>query len=584
MRYRFLIILLLFIILVNNNLYPEIIISREDEKIYDEIFFYLENNPIDINSSPLDSLLLIPHMDRISAEKIFNGRPYQSVEEALILAGFAETDIEYIGNFLIISSKPHFLENYKLILTSYFKYREYSDENFKRQPFKIKNEIDIFYNSITLSACLEQDPGELVFPDMVNVYLQYNAGSIQYILGTQSLKAGTGLLLGREEFGLRLHPSKSFNIKGYSGGIELGNPIGFSVLKTSSSYRLGAFGGIRYYDGILDSAGNVISIHTDGYHTNDLSLYRKHNFRIDELDFMLSIDNLNSSVILNLSKYSRNLLLYDSTFIKNLIGYEYILKYNNENIDIILDAAKFNPGSYGFYFGILSKYKRNKILTSFYHYEKKLISPLSFPPGEFSGYNEEGIYINVSNSWNKWKLLSFVNFSREIYTDSTSNPWKRELTTTLENKFVNTYKISLKLSHKANSGYSPSFPGIQPTRNQLTLTLKSDWLKFCYYKCLATDRNFYQTGDAMVFQNTFNIISTDITCFYANYRTTSYASRIYIYLPEVPKTINFINASGSGNILRIIIKHQFEDVDIIAFADIHRENNYMGLFINAEFN
>ncbi|MGC9366341.1 MAG: ComEA family DNA-binding protein [bacterium] len=561
-------------------LFSEPLIIRETEDTPDILAHYLTEYPVNLNTAPVDSLLMIPGFDHITAGNIIENRPFRSVNSALVEAGFSPAEIINLIPYLTVSPSPRIIpEKVQGNFSSWIDYGNQPDVLEKPQPWDLKTNLFLRYRCYQTGWCFEQDRGEQKFPDLINGYIEYQGTSFRVLGGTQQIKAGAGLLLGQGQFGLRLFPASLFSTRGYSGSTELGLPLGLFTQYSHNWFNSWVFAGVRFYDAILDSNNQATSLNTQGVHVSDLEIQRSRNFRTTEIDAGLYIPAVNAGVLVTSQHYSHPLLITSSEFASNQTGFALLFKPAFHNTEIFGELAKISTGPRGGYLGVLSNFNKFRLLMAARHYQKDFYLPTSNPPSETRGENEEGIYLEVKTLYTRIKFSTFFNYSREVVSPSSN--WRTEIHSELSSNIELKTNLSLSYRFQSKKGESSGFPGIYPTRHQIRIDLQNEFIDIYYLKCIATDSGFYNQGDAVAVQTRLNLNKFSLGLFGAAYQTDSYASRVYLYKPGLPQTINYIIASGEGSFARLYLSYQWGNYRIKAYTDFNTRENFSGVYIHA---
>ena len=579
-RFKYLFFLIFYSTIIPVCLYSEPLIIRETEDTPDILAYQLTEYPVNINTAPVDSLLMVPGFDQITVENIIKNRPFSSVNSALVEAGFSPGEINTLIPYLTLRPSPRIIpEEVQGNFSSWLDYGNQPAHLEKPQPWDLKTTLFLRYRSYQTGWCFEQDRGEQKFPDLINGYIDYQGSSFRVLGGTQQIKTGAGLLLGRGQFGLRLFPSSLFSIRGYRGSTELGLPLGLFTQYSHHWVNSWVFTGVRFYDAILDSNNQATSLNTQGEHVSDLEIQRNRNFRTTEIDAGLNIPSVNAGLLFTSQHYSHPLFITSSSSATSQTGIALVFRPSFHNTDIFGEIAKINTGPLGGYLGILSSFSKFRLLMAARHYQKDFYLPTSNPPSETRGENEEGIYLDVKTLYTRIKFSSFFNYSREV-SDPSAN-WRTELHSELSLNIKSKTNLSLSYRFQSKKGESSGFPGIYPTRQQFRIDLQNEFIDICYLKCIATDSGFYNQGNAVAVHTRLNLDKFSMGLFGAAYQTDSYASRVYLYKPGLPQTINYIIGSGKGSFARIYLSYQWNNYRIKAYTDINTRENFSGVYIHA---
>lgn len=537
--------------------------------------------PLDLNSCPAESLLLLPYMDIEKAYIIIENRPYFSVETALSGAGFLSNQVNVLRNFFFIGYRAKTIPPINYNFRTSLSYKEFGDSLRRNQPFGDLSYVKIEKGCLSFSASAGLDHGETGFPDFLNASAVYFGNNLTLIAGTQRIQTGAGLLFWGSSFGTAVMPSSPYRISPYAGSVELSIPTGLSLQIETNKFSIACLAAFRFYDAALDSAGNATRLDADGYHVTLLERERKRNFKTAEADLIISYVNT-ASLVLNYTSFNRNLVFDDERVNNNFKAIELVIDKKTRRSSIFIDLSRSEPGDLGAYFAYSGYTGKLKTQLAFFRYGKDYTVLFSSPPSEIGPANEQGVVSSISMPFYTAKAAASFKYFQEIEADSIEKKFRTEFGFDLENRFTGYLSLSFSSNIKRLNGAYSGFPGINPQKESYSLTL--DFLKssVAYHLCIASDSAFRENGEAFSVKLVFPVSDIEFILHACSYSTPSFATVIYIYQPQNPGSFGFLNAYGEGEALRLMARKKSGSLDISFFADITGKNKSLGAYIDVK--
>lgn len=575
------IIFLLSLLSAVSLLADDITFSHE-ENFLQNVLEELGTNKINVNSSPEESLLFLPYMDKEKAKLIIDNRPYSSVDQALLTGGFSPEQMTFLREFMIVEPLTKVVTPVEISFGNSIVYKDYSDSLYRAQPFGISNYFKVSRGKQVFSASAGLDAGENGYPDFLNVNILYRGKNFVAVAGTQKIWAGAGLVFGGSGFGTVIMPSNPYRISPYSGNIESGIPHGFSVQYETGKFSFACLTALRFYDATLDSNGTVLSLHDEGYHVTWTQKNRKRNFWTAEADFAVSYEST-AAVVGTFTRFKSPVRFESFPDQKEYWAIECILNKTFEKSRLFAELSFSHPGDFGAYFAFSSYIGKARVQLSLLRYAENFICFFSDPPSELGANNEQGIISSLVLPFPIVKTTFSFSYFQEIRADSVEKKYRGDFDIDIEKKIAGDMFLTVSADHRFLNGKYNGFPGIRPKKETYSVSLDFKESSLAYYLTSASDSAFSETGEAISVKHNFPAFGWNFILSASSYSTPSFASVIYIYQPQNPGSYGFLNASGKGETLRIIARKKTGNIDFSIFADIAGNNKAIGVYFDLAF-
>lgn len=347
---------------VFENILEDFTDENEDASAVDDLEEYFKN-PIELNTATIDELISIPYFDISSANAIIEHRnkfgDFYSAYELRLVQGLSTELVEKVIPFFRVTKGIHLQKEISLVdqvldLTRIdYRSRFQSDvqdrKGFRENKYygsKLKSyqRFGLKYErSIAAGFLVEKDPGEKLFNDFSNFYIEYTPNNIveKIIVGDYLVEFGQGLTMwspyGFSKGAEVVSPlfRKEKNIRVYKSTDENRFKRGAAVVLKYSDLRFTFYYSNNRFDANIDSTTNtILSRPLDGYHRTDTELNRKNKGRETifgtRLDYKL-FQNLELNVM-----YMRNKLNAD-------------LAERSSQYDAVGNSFEYSAMSYNYY-------------------------------------------------------------------------------------------------------------------------------------------------------------------------------------------------------------------------------------------
>ncbi|MBN1151064.1 hypothetical protein JXA84_07595 [candidate division WOR-3 bacterium] len=572
-------LLLILAFLYAQQVFSEEFTIEPEESDFQNIYTEFGIAKMELNSCPEESLVLLPYFDRQKALILIESRPYLSVEEALKVTGFSPEQSLLLRNFFYIKSFSKTPSPFLFDFSTTLIHKEFDEESYRVQPFTVSNMMSLKKGNLGFSASTGLDAGEKGYPDFINASISYTEESIGFIAGTQRIRAGAGLVFGNSTFGKVTMPSNLMRLTAYSGGVELGVPVGASLRYKTGFFELTGLSAWRFFDAVFDSAGNATSLYEDGIHVTESEKGRKRNFWTRETDVFLNVEN----TLLLAGTYARfksSAKLDDFSSTNDFWAAEAILGKKGGEWDLFGEIAITKTGGVGAYLGFWSYIGKAKIGVSLARYDKNFFSLFSTPPSELGAKNEHGIISSLTVPFEFAKVSLYFDLFGEIEPVGIDKRFRGDLNIDVEKRINRDFYLTISAQNRFMKGEYRGFPGIRPRKEEYSLSMDYGESSLSYHLSYASDSAFNENGEALSIRYKYEIWDWSFLLSAVTYCTSSYASAIYIYQPKIQGSYGFLTATGKGESLRVIAQKKTENWSLSFFADICGKNKGIGIYFD----
>ena len=415
------------------DLLEESSIDLEDDYLYD-LLENLEDNPVNLNTADINTLLTIPFLDLNSAQNILDYKKqygkFFSTKELFAVKGLDNSIARALQLFTVVSEveeKPFIdLSGLSVEVRSRFvkdlqDRKGYMDGSYLGNDYKSYQRAKLKFGNFNFSGLIEKDPGETNYNDFSSFSLSFNDYEFikKITVGNYLIEFGQGLIywgpysFGKGSEAVRTISRSAHHLRDYTSTDENQFYHGAASNLQFGEFDFTAFYSNHNIDANVDSEiGEITSLPLSGYHRTQSELDKKNLASETSLGGILSA-NLSNELSIGVAyqniKYDRPIaasgLFKPSGDAFNFfsIGYSFI----HNNIRISGEAAynEISVASINNLEWTLSD--RLSFITSIRSYPRNFYTIKGTGFGEGSNTsNEVGIYTGI-----RWRSdYGVVNF------------------------------------------------------------------------------------------------------------------------------------------------------------------------------
>lgn len=504
--------------------------TRDFEIIVKE-FESLKISPLDINTAAQEDLMKIPYLTITDCLKIIGYRqkygPFSSVEDLSNIPGLDQITVNRIKPYMTIKAKPFKLENLTTRIRFKKTLKETKSEEYYTRSQAVFNEYNIF-------LITEKDPYESSFFDYYASGLLIDEGKRRFAFGKYDLDLGSGVILSSvgsffQSTDFRMITSER-GIIPYTSTIENSGFFG-AALSDSLFLNYTLFYSNQKLDGRIDSLGYARSFDETGKHIDSLSINRKDciNEELWGYDIKYHLPNILIANRAYLCNYNPPFVCEDSFsqfYGKNFWITGLGAKYFGDYFVLFTEVARAYKNRLGGLFGFSGLFPYNLDFNIAGKY-----FPLGFysPKGIEADNDFLGLTIDVNHNSKLANLGANLNINNQTEEDSS----RYDLRLNFEKGLgILNSKFQMRWRYVENT--------MELSGSKIFLRLAP--IKIVYFDLRLEEKYIYddtlQKGIFAGFELGIDFKKFESKIRYGVFNTDSYASRIFVYEPDLPGVIN----------------------------------------------
>lgn len=528
---------LIYFALTQNELF-----ESDVEKDYEIMLMELERlreEPFDINSVTLNELARLPYLSVVLAYRIVQYRGevgfFSSLEDLLKIDGLNQDILDRISPYVQVKKKA-----IKSLRFS-SRIRDLNDLTHEPSGEKVYTRNLIAYDDRKAYLVTEKDHGEENYLDYAGFGMVVEEPRRGFGLGSYNLDFARGLVLGSQptifqgtDYQL---VSSSRGVVPYTSVVEDGGFFG-GAYSDSFLFNYTLFYSNKALDGRLDSSGNVTSLDHSGLHVDSLSLSRRHNLREEILGF--SFEKTLAATELGIRsyylKYSRPFSPDDSQH--SYYGNQLFMTgantgYLTSRFYLFSEVAHSLQNRWAGLAGFIGDYSPVEVSLVFNYFMKGFYSP----KGEVMGEDEALAIGDLKVKTGLFHLETNVEMTKPLEADTTGyqikigieRPWPLF---TVKCQFRRRYNETRVRSNGSmvNLKFHPVKSG------EIYLRLEE---KYVY-------QEGFEKGAAYFLGGQLKYRGFTLESRFGMFETESYASRLFVYEPDLTGVINNGQLYGDG--------------------------------------
>lgn len=571
-----------------------------DEETLESLFEQLDelaDHPIDLNTVTRDELEQLPFLSARQVMDFIEYRdrffPLRSMNELHVVPSFDYVQTALLPCFAYVGEVRDSLRfpslrqiarggSHELMACGRIPFYERQGDvhGYAGYPYRHALRYDYHYGDyVSIGLLGAQDAGEPFFAsvnkagyDVYSYYLQLkHLGAVETaIVGKYKVAAGMGLVLGNsfqlgklsllQSMGrmtntLRPHASRSES--DYFEGAA-------ATLQLSSKLKLTAFASLRPLDATLRQDGSAQTLITSGYHRTQTELQKKHNTRQSSAGGVLAFRaggfRANATIVathLNRRLNPQTSALYRRYYPK---GYDFMnaslsYSYTHHRFAVNGETAVDQNGHLAALHSVSVNTGKNLSLIAlhrYYSYRYTTLHGHAFGEGS-RVQNEQGVYVGGI-----WQAMRKLRLS--FYADYAHFPWARYLVSRPSSAFDYLLEAQVRANKKLtltaryrlhqkerDDSTKTHLTGIDEHRMRLALNYASGpFSAVAQADAVGSIGTTRDKGFMMSGRVGWKASSWQLTAMGAWFHTDNYASRLYVYEPQLPHEFAFPAYYGEG--------------------------------------
>jgi hypothetical protein len=543
----------------------------------------LKENPLDLNSATYNELLQIPYITPLLATRIENYRKkkelFSNKDDLLQVAGFNKPLLEKIEPYITLKRKTLKIPKRKIQFRTTFSKKLPLEEDYEGDALKLSNKFRYEQGALLAGGGAFKDSYEKNYLDFYTLYGYYQGDSYSFIVGDYAIAIGEGLISGYPGFVFKssgIIKGKEYFIRPYFSGFEDYSLRGAAVRKKLGKINSGLFVSYKREDATIEDGVVKTVTYETGYHRTKTEEEKKDRIKEKLVGGNLEYKNSNFQLSMtSLVAYFDRKVEPDLTHYYRFSGDKYGLVgvhtiYNMENLSFWSEFSRslFSKAT-SFILGTSLTPRKTSITILYRDYSEKYYSPRAFSFCENEVRNERGFYTHV-----RMKLPARLYFT--AYLDIFKRPYAtyfNPLSTEGYGAFSSVEKrlgktsIYLRYKRKEKNSHQWNGDNLKYERQNLRIGLESKIEKETIMKAIWEGTIYYVPYINL--QDKGNIISfllrtqiTDNSRFETGivfFETDSYYSRLYLFINDIPGSMNIKPFYGSGKDFYVLMKSKLVD-------------------------
>jgi hypothetical protein len=578
----------------------------------------LEDNPLNLNTAPLEELHRIPAMTNVVASRIAARRkltPFASLDELITIEGVTPEILSFMRPYVRIRKMKErsnmtgvFLSR---VLTEIEKRKGFVNVAYPGSSNKILNKFRLAVgdneslltsaiSAIEVGALTEKDPGERSLASFSSGFgcISVPAFSTRLIIGNYLVEAAEGLIFWRasafskgsdviaptRKNGSGIHPYLSSDENSYLQGI--------AVSLEFSSMQFQMFYSNKSVNATIDSLGQISSIDQSGLFRTENELHKQKSTRETMIGYR-AVAHLFEGLKLGGTAYRTH--FKNPLILKNgngettpqlwMQGMD--ISYTNRKIDLFTELAVDRSYEIAMIGGMTYEPMTSlslSLVARKYPSEFQSIHGNAFGESGRQVQNENGVYVGVRVQPIDWLWIStyYDQFDRPRPTQYIpASSHGNDFLALAECQMTNKYELSFRFKRKESPSTIDDYdlygrmmqqiiPRIQEnyrltseliSSSSVRLASRIEWAKVTYAGMKKSEQGLLlsQTIKCILFR------SLALRARVAIFETDSYDSRIYEYEDDLPRASSNPALYGRGLRWYLILRYNiFLKVDITA--------------------
>lgn len=543
----------------------------------------LKGNPLDLNSATYNEFLQIPYITPLLATRIENYRkkkgPFSRKDDLLQIAGFNKPLLDKVEPYITVKAKALKIPKGKIQVRTTFSKKLPEKEGYTGDAIKLSNKLKYEQGPLMIGGGTYKDSYERNYLDFYTLYCYYQQDHYSIIIGDYAIAVGEGLISGYPGFVFKssgIIKGKEYFIRPYFSGFEDYSLRGAALRKKLGSMNAGLFVSHKKEDATIEDGVVKTVKYETGYHRTETEEDKKD--RIQEKLLGGNLEYKNSDFQLSMTSlvaYYHRKVEPDSTHYFRFCGDKYGVAgahtvYNMENLSFWSEFSHslFSQAN-GFILGTSFSPQKTSISILYRDYSEEYYSPRAFSFCENEVRNERGLYTYV-----RMKLPSRLYFSG--YIDIFKRPYAtyfNPLSTEGYGAFSSVEKrlgktsIYLRYKRKEKNSHLWNGNNLKYERQNVRIGLESKLEKGTIMKAIWEGTIYYVPYINL--QDKGNLISflvrtqiSDNSRFETGivfFETDSYNSRLYLFINDIPGSMNIKPFYGSGKDFYVLMKSRLMD-------------------------
>lgn len=582
--------------------------DETDNSRYFDLLLYYYENPIDLNRTSKDELMLLGLLSNEQAEEIIQHREltgsYTSLYELQAIKTLNLDDIRLIQPFIIVTENSSIIESFtgisgaenSYVATSYSRLLEeargYSEGVYLGSPDKAQFRLRLRNpGKLSIGLASQKDPGEpwlhndrIKQPDYLtgHIYLENHGRLKQLALGDYRMQFGQGLLLGagfmagKNVETVTSVKQATLGILPYSSVAEDNFFRGAgTTVQLTKAIDLTMFYSNRYLDATLSSDNNAVSsMRTGGLHRTRSEIAARNTLREEVWGGSMNYKgrSFSTGALILSNRFDKRIVPADRLYNRykftgdKLTNLSWFGEYRLNNFIWFGEVAKSLGAGWAINSGLIGQVSRFAGLSlSVRLLEKDFYSfyGQSFTERSTLG-NENGIY------WG-FKLYPSRKVTISTYYDIYSFPWLTSSTigpahgsdimVRLDYQFSKTNKVFIQARSETVEKTESRSPVDAITENSILKTI----LNIDYSSSAALSFrsriqynvfNQHETGVLALQDINYSTIKFGMSARVLFFDTDSYATRQYVYEKDMLYTYNTRAFYGRGISYYLLFKYK----------------------------